>query len=536
MHGAHTHRRPAIKNATVAATGRCNADAPKRRAQVVIVGAGLAGLAAAQRLFEGDATTRDVVILEAQDRVGGRVHTVRHSNYVLEMGAQWLHGADDNPLYQWLTARNMLDDFEDASLGFAGLFCAPGNKKLDEQLVARVLDILVESKLELSKTTSSSSGKTQEATNAANVFRLDLEEAMDKDATLSKQRPLVDAVFEWFLRYETIENGAADTRMSDVSIASYTDWTDWGEGTLLNFKRGYASLLQWFCAQIPASKCIHLNKRVLNIDTSSSGGGRVVVRYADEGGKLGTIECEHVIVTVPLGHLKQNLNSLFTPPLPQTRRDLISSLGFGTVNKIVLEFEKPFWRDAHGIKLVWPDAPTAEFPSWTRDILSFDVVRRQPNLLIGWLGGEGARLMERETDEQIGRTCMRLLERVLPEDCQRPTRLVSCVCSRWHSNAMFGGSYSYQSTASFTMNTDKLHEPIYDVQQQQDQNDRSLASSQPSQRVPRVMFAGEATAGKLYSTTHGAIITGWREADRLRDCLKSVTKSNANKNAAKMRP
>lgn len=58
-------------------------DKPCAKAQVVVVGAGLAGLAAAQRLRESG--IEDVVILEAQERIGGRVHTIDHSDYVLEM-------------------------------------------------------------------------------------------------------------------------------------------------------------------------------------------------------------------------------------------------------------------------------------------------------------------------------------------------------------------------------------------------------------------------------------------------------------------
>lgn len=60
-----------------------NSQLPSRRARVVIVGAGLAGLAAAQRLHESG--VGGVVILDALDRVGGRVHTVNHSDYLLEL-------------------------------------------------------------------------------------------------------------------------------------------------------------------------------------------------------------------------------------------------------------------------------------------------------------------------------------------------------------------------------------------------------------------------------------------------------------------
>lgn len=56
---------------------------PNRKAQVVVIGAGLAGLAAAQRLYKSG--IRNVVVLEAQGRVGGRVHTINHSDYLLEL-------------------------------------------------------------------------------------------------------------------------------------------------------------------------------------------------------------------------------------------------------------------------------------------------------------------------------------------------------------------------------------------------------------------------------------------------------------------
>lgn len=56
---------------------------PNRKVQVVIVGAGLSGLAAAQRLYKFG--IRDIVILEAQSRIGGRVHTINYSDYLLEL-------------------------------------------------------------------------------------------------------------------------------------------------------------------------------------------------------------------------------------------------------------------------------------------------------------------------------------------------------------------------------------------------------------------------------------------------------------------
>lgn len=513
---------------------------------MVVVGAGLAGLAAAQRLYE--AGIRDVIVLDAQSRIGGRIDTISHSDYLVELGAQWLHGADENPLYDWLVDKNMLDDFEDATSQFGGVFCTSQGEEINQRLVKRVVNIMMDSKLSLSKNRLVHS---EEGNNAAEVFKDKLDLLVENDDDLKMNKKLVYAIFEWFLRYETIENSCDS--MDEVSTASYTDWTDWGDGTLLNFKHGYRSLLYWFCNHMPTRKWIHLNKEVTSIeilkpfaDNWLSEEGQfysrpMIVKYRKatsrfseisskklgdftiEESSQGVIECDHVVVTVSLGFLKQHHETLFKPQLPQVKRELINSIGFGTVNKIVLEFERPFWNNDHGIKLVWENEnDKSNYPKWVEDIIAFDVVRRQPNLLIGWVGGYGSKLMEEESDEKVGETCLRLLENFLPLTYNKPTKLIACICSRWNSNPYVCGSYSFQSMRSFNQKVDKLHEPLYNITS--GGLNQLVASS--TSRVPRVLFAGEATAGKLYSTTHGAIITGWREADRLRDHLLGSKRVN----------
>lgn len=66
--------------------------------KVVIVGAGLAGVSAAAKLIENGVD--DVVILEAEDRMGGRIHSIPFSNGTIDLGAQWCHGEKDNAVYE----------------------------------------------------------------------------------------------------------------------------------------------------------------------------------------------------------------------------------------------------------------------------------------------------------------------------------------------------------------------------------------------------------------------------------------------------
>src|SRR5258707_3619329 len=63
---------------------------------VAVVGAGAAGIGAARRLVDSDSVS--VLVLEARDRVGGRVNTIEPAGFPLDRGAEWLHSADRNPL------------------------------------------------------------------------------------------------------------------------------------------------------------------------------------------------------------------------------------------------------------------------------------------------------------------------------------------------------------------------------------------------------------------------------------------------------
>ena len=114
------------------------------------------------------------------------------------------------------------------------------------------------------------------------------------------------------------------------------------------------------------------------------------------------VECEngvkfyadHVICTIPLGVIKESAETLFAPSLPADKRAAIEMLHFGTVNKIYLEYERPFLSpDVDEIVLLWDrmeresEVPMKE--RWFRKIYSF--AKQSDTLLIGWISGEEAR-------------------------------------------------------------------------------------------------------------------------------------------------
>lgn len=97
---------------------------------------------------------------------------------------------------------------------------------------------------------------------------------------------------------------------------------------------------------------IQYNKRVTNIDYTSSETRQLRIRTAD--GAL--YNANHVIVTVPIGVLKANHATMFTPRLPAWKINSIDHIQFGTLDKIGLEFTTPFWASNWtGFALVWTE-------------------------------------------------------------------------------------------------------------------------------------------------------------------------------------
>lgn len=83
---------------------RCELD---RDTSIVVVGAGAAGISALSRLVENG--YNNVVLLEASDRMGGRIYTVPFASNVVDLGAQWVHGQKGNIVYQMVSGHNLLD-------------------------------------------------------------------------------------------------------------------------------------------------------------------------------------------------------------------------------------------------------------------------------------------------------------------------------------------------------------------------------------------------------------------------------------------
>jgi spermine oxidase len=241
---------------------------------------------------------------------------------------------------------------------------------------------------------------------------------------------------------------------------------------------------------------IQLNKEVINIQWNPNGKNEKVIITCSDDSKF---EADHVIVTVSLGVLKDRHVKLFNPNLPEDKIKAISNYGFGTLDKIFLEFSEPFWpkndKKFSGYSFLWSKKDIDEVQksekSWLIDIPGFDRVDAFPNLIEFFYAGQSVKEFESLSDEKITNDVIWLLEKFLATSIKKPIKMIR---TKWQTNKNFLGSYSFNS-----MNAQKAK-----VTPEMLAKHLTDASGKP-----KILFAGEATSSKFQSYAHGAVSSGW---------------------------
>lgn len=271
------------------------------------------------------------------------------------------------------------------------------------------------------------------------------------------------------------------------------------------FPGGYEGIVENLLSELPAD-LVTYNRPVRCVHWSSSGQSQSPVIVECENGEK--IPADHVIVTVPLGYLKQHQSTLFQPPLPLHKSQSIQRMGFGTNNKIFVEFDSPWWdEDCDVIYLVWEGEEdlSDQVPdlqrSWIKKMFGFTVLKpieRYGYTLCGWVAGHESEYMETLSEQEVTQAVTELVRRFSGNPIITPRRILR---SQWFHDPWTRGSYSFPRTGCSKQDLENLQEPL------------PVKGSQS--RPLQVLFAGEATHSHHYSTVHGALLSGQREADRL---------------------
>ncbi|XP_048667225.1 spermine oxidase isoform X2 [Marmota marmota marmota] len=385
------------------------------------------------------------------------------------------------------------------------------------------------------------------------------------------------AMIQQYLKVESCESSSHS--IDEVSLSAFGEWTEI-PGAHHIIPSGFMRVVELLAEGIPSHviqlgkpvRCIHwdqasarprgpeIEPRVEgdhNHDTGEvgqSGVGPQGGRWDEDEQWPVMVECEdcevipadHVIVTVSLGVLKRQYTSFFQPGLPAEKVAAIHRLGIGTTDKIFLEFEEPFWGpECNSLQFVWEDeaeSRTLTYPPelWYRKICGFDVLyppERYGHVLSGWICGEEALVMEKCDDEAVAEICTEMLRQFTGNsNIPKPRRILR---SAWGSNPYFRGSYSYTQVGSSGADVEKLAKPLPYTESSKtahgsttkQQPAHLLSSKCPEQSLDldrgsikpmQVLFSGEATHRKYYSTTHGALLSGQREAARLIEMYRDL--------------
>lgn len=391
--------------------------ASARRERVLVVGGGIAGLAAAKVLRDAG---HEITILEARDRIGGRIHslTVPALGQV-EWGANWIHGKTGNPIWglvpQLGLRTHTTETFDPLVWRERGGFADRAKvKKLRAKVLKWIEDI------------DELPAETLVGTTVADLLRSKVDEAR-----LSHEDRQTAAALMHF----TFEDGYATpaSRLPGHLFDRDMDYEGGDQFVLNGYHRVTDSLLNGGDVR---HGCV-----VETIEQFSSG---VEVRCRDGRRFVG----ERAIVTVPLGVLKAR-GIRFEPDLPASKWAAIDEIGFGAYEKYYFDLSKPL-----GLKEEYLlDAVAENFP---RLLLSAEAVGK-PHRLVGLASGDEAGRLAELSDAEITAALEKRLREIVPD-----VSVTAFIRTDWKNDPFTRGSFSAPAMGQKVDSRARLRAPLGD--------------------------------------------------------------------------
>jgi monoamine oxidase len=434
-------------------------------ADVVVIGAGVAGLEAARRLLQAGLS---VIVLEARPRIGGRIDTRRPDGWPgpVEAGAEFVHGRP----------RGLVSALDGAGVRLVELarrhvLAHRGRVRPAGKSWARALAFLDQ--------------LPDEDVAFADVMRRPaVARALDRDA-----RAFLQSFVEGF-------NAADARRISVRGLNKQTEASEQEQGDrLFRTRDGYDALPAFLARpllRVPGA--LRLSTVVTRVAWGD--GSLAIDARGLWGGALGPVRARAALVTVSLGVLQAQPPSpgaiRFVPALPLAKRRAIARLAIGNVLKLVARFRAPFGQGvfrAIAPQTTFVHVPGAPVPTW------WVAAPRPSTCLVGWTAGPAAdRLHAGGADAAIQAAL-----RGLAGGLGLPTRTLTAELEDlrvfdWAVDPFARGAYSWVPVGAL---------------------DAPAALALPV--GGSLYFAGEATdVGGDPGTVHGALATGARAAHEIR--------------------
>lgn len=432
---------------------------------VIVIGAGMAGLVAARLLHDSGC---QVTVLEARNRLGGRIWTDQRWGVPCDLGASWIHGADDNALSNWCRALGIELAVTSEETRFV-----VANGQFQEE--AHVQQRAWRSRLYANRAIQRHSTRVARELASGRTPTVSLADALEPLLSSRRLRPLDRRVLAWRVSMAEGVQGAP---------ADQLDLREWfpKETTMVNAlpRGGYNQLIsdaaQGLTIQLnQAVQAIHYDEFGVNVTTTA-----------------GVYHGDVALITVPLGILKSGILH-FEPPLPQAKTQAIRRIGYGgdgVLNKLLLRFPRVFWPETRNrfLSLLAEPDRRGIFTSW----ISLTPLVQEPILMTFTDGYTGANFDRTVADEEILKQALFTLQRMFGPAIPEP---IDYIFTRWLSDVWALGSYSYPAVGNSSQDRLTYAEPVAD----------------------RLYFAGEAAHLTHYGTVHAALEAGEKAAHQIAD-------------------
>ncbi|RAM49263.1 MAG: FAD-dependent oxidoreductase [Hapalosiphonaceae cyanobacterium JJU2] len=420
----------------------------------LVIGAGAAGLAAARTL---QTAKRSVLILEARERLGGRVHTnYDFAPHPIEYGAEYIQG-EKVLTWKWVRRYWMQtiptfarDDRQfmyvnQKLLPFNQWSSLPGIKFLDfRSLKNNTLYQLLTDWIQ--------SGKP------------DLSLAQFLSTHQIALPPEIYCIADHYV------SASAAINLDQLGVYGMMELT-YGDGDrFFRLKDGYTRLFEKFAAGLN----IRYQTPVTQIRWNAA---RVEVQT--EAGT--TYTAKQVVITVPLALLQQNAVA-FEPELPDSKLSAIHGLGSGSITKLILKFDRPFWERKQEIFLTTLDTQMWWRPGWGQ--------QNEQAILTAYTGAKGAEKLGSLGKKGAIQSALNDLEKMF--GVELGDRLRDAMFVNWQADPYSRMAYSYVPVNGAGLRS-QLAQPLYQV----------------------LFFAGEATHPTRASLVHGALESGIRAAHEI---------------------